>query len=127
MKNQNDIMQQIIQRETTLHQPEFRQDVQTVAALLHEAFAEIGRSGKLTHRTEVIDALQKEFDQPVIQAEDFKLDMLSHEVVILRYRSYVYDEHQQKTKHTLRSSVWVNTDQHGWQMRFHQGTPTQAR
>ncbi len=128
MNNSIEILPLIIEYESRLHKPEQRLDLKTVEALLHKDFVEIGRSGNLTDRKEIIESLLSEINQPEIHAEQFALSWINDETVILTYRSFSYADHVElvKERHTLRSSVWIKTTQHGWQMRFHQGTPSKA-
>lgn len=123
MSQSAELMQQIIERETTLHQPENRRDEQTTEGLLHGEFSEIGRSGRFYSRQDVVAALNAETDSAAIHAEEFALSHISNEAVMLTYQSFELSDNNIKVRRTWRSSLWIKTPRHGWQMRFHQGTP----
>jgi hypothetical protein len=60
-----------------------------------------------------------------VHAQDFELTEINGGVALLTYRSAHVDPVGNLYRHTLRSSLWVQTAS-GWTMRFHQGTPTAA-
>jgi len=119
-----DLLTLLVEKEVILHQPQHRQHSETLDKLLHKDFSEIGRSGRQYQRKEIIAFLQAESDNTIIQADKFSITHVSHDVVILTYRSYIRDENDQTSQHTLRSSVWLKVEGEDWQMRFHQGTQT---
>jgi hypothetical protein len=61
----------------------------------------------------------------VIWSQDYVLVKLDENFALLTYKSAHVDANGQLSRHTLRSSLWQKM-QNGWQMRFHQGTPTDA-
>ncbi len=64
--------------------------------------------------------------EPVeVHAQDFALRKLSDAVVLLTYRSAHIGPSGALERHTLRSSIW-RLEASGWQIVFHQGTPTGA-
>jgi hypothetical protein len=111
--------------EISLHDPKIRSDAVQLGALLHLEFKEFGRSGAVYTRTEIVSRLSGFEAQPKIHAQDFAVDELSSELALLTYRSAHIDETGALHRHTNRSSLWQLTEL-GWQMRFHQGTPTEA-
>ncbi len=117
-------LSQIQVLEVELHQPTTRCDPQRVAALLHEDFEEIGRSGLRYDKCQTVAALEMEADYPQIFAEGFMLAKISEGVVLLTYKSFQRDAQGRAVRCTERSSIWLLTAQAGWQMRFHQGTPS---
>jgi len=112
--------------EVELHQPTTRCDPKHVAALLHEDFEEIGRSGLRYDKCQTVAALEMETDYPPIFAEGFKLAQISEGSVLLTYKSFQHDAQGRVVRCTERSSIWLLTEKAGWQMRFHQGTPTKG-
>lgn len=110
--------------EVELQQPTTRCDPKRVAALLHEDFEEIGRSGLRYDKRQTVAALEMETDYPQIFAEGFKLAQISDSAVLLTYKSFQRDAQGHAVRCTERSSIWLLTAKAGWQMRFHQGTPT---
>ncbi|BEM33095.1 hypothetical protein SMTE5_17880 [Serratia marcescens] len=112
--------------EVELHRPTVRRDPQRVAALLHDDFEEIGRSGLRYDKCQTVAALEMETDYPPIFAEGFKLAKISEGAVLLTYKSFQRDAQGRVVRCTERSSIWLLTEKAGWQMRFHQGTPTKG-
>ncbi|BEM28214.1 hypothetical protein SME05J_17840 [Serratia marcescens] len=117
-------LSQIQALEVELHQPTTRCDPKRVAALLHEDFEEIGRSGLRYDKCQTVAALEMETDYPPIFAEAFKLAQISAGTVLLTYKSFQRDAQGYAVCCTERSSIWILTEKEGWQMRFHQATPT---
>ena len=123
MTNHAELVQHIVELEICLHQPALRRDQQILEHLLHGEFAEIGRSGQLYNRSDVVDALLGETGQVKIEAENFALSKISEDQVILIYQSFELRQDNVKVRRTLRSSIWQRSEPYGWQLRFHQGTP----
>lgn len=117
-----DILQHLIELECSLHALQ-RQDPVWLDRVLHPQFVEIGLSGFLAHRAEIIAALLQQPTQK-IEAEQFELQHLSIGVALITYRSYQVDlATGLKLKTTLRSSYWLCNAVGLWQLRFHQATP----
>ncbi|BEV71964.1 hypothetical protein THUN1379_14460 [Paludibacterium sp. THUN1379] len=111
--------------ECALHRPEDPAQPGVLAALLHGDFLEFGRSGGLVRRVEALPWLSGASGRREIVACDFALQWATETAALLTYRSSERDEQGHVGRHTLRSSLWLKGPQ-GWQMRFHQGTPTSA-
>lgn len=107
--------------ETELHQPEVRSNTVRLDKLLHEAFTEIGQSGRRYTRDEIIDELAVEKDPGKVLSENFTVQQVSAGVAILTYSSAHVDANGKESQRTHRSSLWQETPK-GWQIRFHQGT-----
>jgi hypothetical protein len=121
--DRNRLLDKLITLETKLHRVETRRNRQRMEALLHPDFIEIGRSGRVYTRAEILEEFGTDSVLPAIHASHFDLVVLADGVALLTYRSAHVDADGNLQRHTLRSSVWVSTKA-GWQMRFHQGTPT---
>ncbi|WP_342158903.1 nuclear transport factor 2 family protein [Serratia ureilytica] len=119
------LFSQIQTLEVELHQPTVRRDPQRVAALLHEDFEEIARSGLRYDKRQTVAALEMETEHPQIVAEGFALMKISEGAVLLTYKSFQRNAQGNAIRCTARSSIWMLTEKTGWQMRFHQGTPTE--
>ena len=113
------------QLEIELHQPEVRADRKKLEALLHDAFRECGRSGRLYTREEILEDLCGEIASPLIWSQDFSATELSDDIVLLTYKSAHIESDGALTSHAFRSSLWQLTGG-GWKMRFHQGTDIEA-
>ena len=109
--------------ETELHKDETRHNRKRMEMLLHPAFIEFGRSGTRYSRAEILTEFGPDRVLPAIRSGHFDLVVLAEGVALLIYVSAHVDAGGNSNRHTLRSSVWVRTNV-GWQMRFHQGTPT---
>ena len=111
--------------EASLHRPEVRRSRQRLDELLHPAFEEIGRSGRLWSRAGVVEMLIEGVGDSTVVAQDYKAVELQPGVALLTYRSAHLQADGQRVSHTLRSSIWVKA-RDGWQIRHHQGTPSAA-
>ncbi|MBI3147335.1 MAG: DUF4440 domain-containing protein [Betaproteobacteria bacterium] len=100
-----------------------RSSEERLGALLHPSFREFGRSGAEYSREAIVSLLLEDKAPPSIWAQDFALAVLSEDLALLTYRSAQIGEDGALHRHTHRSSLWQRTER-GWQMRFHQGTPT---
>jgi hypothetical protein len=113
------------QLEIELHKPTVRSDAERVSSILHESFMEIGRSGRFYNRNEIMKELSNEETGSTVWAQDFDAKEISRGLILLTYKSAHIDTEGKLSSHTFRSSLWQQTP-HGWQVRFHQGTPTGA-
>ena len=105
--------ERVIALERSALTDEVRSDPGAMAALLHPDWEEIGQSGRLWTREELlaeVGPLPAEVGLDVVSAE-----RLNPDTILLVWRS-IADEGS-----VLRSSIWVRTPQ-GWRQRFHQGT-----
>ena len=110
--------------ESDLHMPEVRSACAKLTVLLHPQFREIGRSGAIYTRDDILDKLPAETQSAKVHAQNFAVSELSSELALLTYRSAHICDDGTFTRHTHRSSIWQHGPD-GWQMRFHQGTPTE--
>lgn len=108
--------EQVVALERSLLTDEVRSDRSAVAALLHPEWQEVGRSGRLWTRDDMLDAIGP--------GEPVGLDVVSvgrvdRDTILLVWRALA------DGRSTLRSSLWVRaTDRPGapWLQRYHQGT-----
>jgi hypothetical protein len=115
----------LIANERELHKPEVRRDRARLAELLHPEFSEIGRSGAQYTRGEVLVLLPDEQEPTRVHSQDFALQVLAEGVALLTYKAAHVSAAGELQRHALRSSVWTQGAS-GWQVLFHQGTPTTA-
>jgi ribonuclease HI len=107
---------EIVERlERELLEPAVRTDASRVAALLHQDFEEIGRSGRLWGRDAIVQALALE-ESSRVDIEVLGTDRLSPETILLTART------TDARGSSLRSSLWLRVNGR-WRLRFHQGTP----
>jgi hypothetical protein len=116
------LLEQLRNLETELHQVETRRDPIRLGQLLHAGFVEFGRSGRTYTRTEVLQEFSTGGELEPVEARDFELARPGPGVAVLTYRSAHRSPTGALHRHSLRSSIWIETDR-GWVMRFHQGTP----
>jgi len=109
--------------ERELQSPGTRRDANRLNQLLHPNFREFGRSGNVYARTKLIGLLTNEEHALEIHAEDFRVQSLAEGVALLTYKSAYVSPDGPLERHSLRSSVWLHAVS-GWQLGFHQGTPT---
>ena len=104
--------EQVVALERALLTDEVRSDRAATAALLHPDWQEIGRSGRLWAREEILDGTG-----PIdpVALEVVSVEALTPDALLLLWRATA------DGRSTLRSSVWVRSGR-GWQQRFHHGT-----
>jgi hypothetical protein len=120
----DELLEQLRRLETDLHDVGTRRDARRLAGLLHPSFVEFARSGRSFDRQAVLDEFASGGDLPAVHAQDFEVAEIDAGVALLTYRSAHVDSAGRFHRWTLRSSLWVRT-QTGWQLRFHQGTPSE--
>jgi hypothetical protein len=120
---------ELIALEVELHRGATRTDRARMDALLHADFIEYGRSGTVWTR----EATLNEFAAPgaatrapAIHADAFELRELADGLALLTYRSAHIAADGTRHRFTLRSSLWQRGAAGAWQLRFHQGTPTET-
>lgn len=115
------LLQNLQALEVELHHPGVNCSRERLEQLLHPEFNEVGRSGRPYNRETVVSFLSTVRAQPAIVSEAFAVVPLGPEAALLTYRSAQIEKETGLTRHTLRSSVWLETST-GWQLRYHQGT-----
>jgi hypothetical protein len=105
--------------EESLWREETRFDTAYLETVLAADFWEIGRSGRVYSRSDILAVPWGPIDS-VLPLPDFSAHPLSADVVQVTYRSIVTYEGGVELGH--RSSIWSRTPD-GWVLRFHQGTP----
>ena len=118
-----DVLATLKALEEQLLDPAVRQSRERVAALIADDFVEIGASGRIYDKAQIVDGLaQERFAPPATRtADDFQCRMLTDGLALLTYKA-LHVEAAVETR-TLRSSIWKF--EHGrWQLMFHQGTPS---
>ena len=120
------LLEEVSSLETELHTIEARRNSQRMETLLHPDFVEFGRSGRRYTRAEILNEFGPTSVLQTVRSGKFDLAVLEEGSALLTYASAHVDGDGKQFRHTLRSSVWVCTGI-GWQLRVHQGTPTEAR
>ena len=125
MQSNAELLRTLKPLEIELHQAETRREPARLEELLHPDFEEFGRSGRTYSRSEVVAEFADCSDFPDIQAGDFSATAIGERAALLTYVSAHCAHSGERHRHTLRSSLWLLCDGH-WQLRFHQGTPTEG-
>ena len=111
--------------ELELHRGATRANRTRMETLLHPDFVEFGRSGVLwTREATIAEFAGGGESAPRILADRFVLQRLGDDLALLTYRSAHADADDRRERFTWRSSLWQGGAP-GWQLRFHQGTPTE--
>ena len=104
--------QHVVAMERALLGDEVRTDRAAVAALLHPEWQEIGRSGRLWSRDDILDSIGP---IPPVDFQVVSVDRLGPDTILLLWRTATEE------RSTLRSTLWLRTGGR-WQARVHQGT-----
>lgn len=102
--------------------PDVRSSRTELDALLADEFAEIGSSGHVWNKSEIIAALGNE-SGVTFSIDDFRASPLSNELVLAIYR--VTRKSDGGERRSVRSSIW-RFERGQWQMVFNQGTPVDS-
>ena len=119
----SDLLQELQQLEAELHHPGVRCSRARLERLLHPDFHEVGRSGQQYDRDTIIRFLASLETQPSVESGGYAVTALAEDCALLTYHSAHRQADGTMTGHALRSSVW-RRDTQGWQLYYHQGTPT---
>jgi hypothetical protein len=107
--------------EETLLRPSVRKDSHELDFLLADDFVEIGSSGRVFNKSQIIAELQIEAVLPAIRVSEFAVEMLTTEIALVTYRTTAHDADGRESLQSRRSSIWTYRDGR-WRIRFHQGT-----
>lgn len=105
--------EEVVALERSLLADSVRSDRASVAALLHPDWREIGRSGRLWTREEMLAEIGP---IPPVELEVVETVRIAPDQVLLIWRAHA------AAGITLRSSLWSRQGG-GWRQVFHQGTP----
>lgn len=111
--------------EVALHQLGVRSDRARLDQLLHPRFREFGRSGRIYTKAEILAEFSQHLQTHRVWSQDFQLEPLTEGLALLTYKSAHINSAGKLERHANRASLWQLTEV-GWQMLFHQGTPTAA-
>lgn len=105
-------------------QHEVRSDRAKLESLLHDSFLEIGASGKVYTRAEVLEALEDEVSE-IRVVENFRVRPVNSKDPTQKiYQTFYLLRHESSEGEiwTQRTSIWQQIDRE-WKLMFHQGTP----
>jgi hypothetical protein len=107
--------------EEKLLNPDVRNSSSELAELLSDDFMEIGSSGKVYYKEEVINTLQKKIACTIIM-ENYNSIQLTTGIVLITYKAVKINEPGSLRIISSRSFIWQLSG-NKWQIVFHQGTP----
>jgi hypothetical protein len=125
MTETNSLLAILRELELQIFKPEIRHDRARLDALIHPDFFEFGSSGRSYSRSDILELLPLDKSDSKVWAQDWSVRPLGKAFALLTYKSAYERSDGTLGRHTLRSSVWALTAQ-GWQIYFHQGTPTEG-
>ena len=110
---------ELVRLEEAMWRAETRFDLGFQQARFAPDFIEIGRSGRVYSREQIVSVPPQEI-RAVLPLANLAVRLLDRDTAQLTYDSLV--KYGEMTEHGRRSSIWSRTSS-GWVMRFHQGTP----
>ena len=105
--------------EESMWRDETRFDRAYMNAVLHEDFTEVGRSGRVFSRDEVLDMPPVQI-RVEIPRETFSVVEIAPAVALVSYETVPSDSRHGAAH---RGSMWIS-DGERWLLRYHQGTPS---
>ncbi len=117
-----DLPQTLLPLEHAHLTPGVRSSRAALESLLHESFTEIGASGRLYTRDDIIPLLLAEQTHPPRTISDFHTRPITNTVALTTYTLTRTDGGADGTQHhSRRSSLWL-LENNTWRLTFHQGT-----
>jgi hypothetical protein len=121
-----EILEELKAREPIFHHPEkFGRTQQDIEAQLCEEFWEVGASGTVYTKQDVIKTLLERYKDPnhqdIWETSDFELTPIALDHYLLTYVLV-----QNKTRSTRRSTIWRKIGWE-WKILYHQGTVIEER
>jgi hypothetical protein len=113
------VLDELMEREPIFHRPELDTDF---PAMITEDFWEVGASGRVYTREDVLAVLDERMRNPPEdhwESSDFRCQRLAPDLYLLTYAL------RQSDRRTRRSTIWRRTPD-GWKIQFHQGTVVQG-
>lgn len=119
--DENKILDELKSREPIFHHPEkFGKTKEDIENQICDEFWEVGASGNVYTKQDVIDTLLERYNNPdyqdIWEAKDFDLTKIAPDNYLLTYILI-----QGKTRVTRRSTLWRKVNGH-WKILYHQGT-----
>ncbi len=122
MENDSVLISELLSLEESLLKPNIRKSSEAIVDLLADDFMEIGSSGKVYRKKDIMCTLRSEAASNITLL-DFKVKLLSPEVALVIYKAVKTGSNVAEKQYSLRSSIWKLMDG-SWKIAFHQGTIT---
>lgn len=116
------ITKTIKELELSLLKPEVRSSMEALDNLLADDFIEFGSSGEKYTKADILERLPDAIEKVEYKVGDFEVVNPSDDIAIATYKTEKIINGKDKVV-SKRSSHWRKTD-NGWQMFFHEATPT---
>lgn len=115
------IIEELKAREPIFHHPDkFGKTEQEIRAQMCDEFWEVGASGSIYTKEDVIKTLIERYNdesyQDIWDVSNFEITQIAPDNYLLTYMLI-----QNKTRQTRRSTIWRKTSD-GWKILYHQGT-----
>ncbi len=120
MRDKEFIESELLLLEQSLLKPDTRKSIELLGNLLSDDFMEIGSSGMVYTKEDVIKAMLIETSVN-FELEDFRVNLLSDEIALVTYKAVKSGPDVLENISSLRSSVWKLFNG-SWKIVFHQGT-----
>jgi hypothetical protein len=124
LRDREGLLDELRQLEVALHRAAVRSDPLKLDALLHPDFWEVGSSGTVWSRAEILAEFAGQPPRYAVWAQDFVAESVAPGVALLSYRSAHVGEAGSLSRHTRRLFIWLFSGT-VWKLRFHQATPTE--
>ena len=121
MNNIEDVLEELKQREPIFHYPDkYGSTRESIESMIDDEFWEVGASGQIYEREEVIAILLKRYSDSNYKdhwvASDFKCREVANNNYLLTYNLL-----QDRDRYTRRATIW-RKDGNQWLIMYHQGT-----
>ena len=120
MEVENTLLLLLQSYEEQLLRPETRRSSHRLSELIADEFLEIGASGKIFRKQDVIDNLNNEESFESI-ISNFHSTQITKEIVLVTYTLERSVMNGKQGRISIRSSLWKLEQDH-WKIIFHQGT-----
>jgi hypothetical protein len=104
--------------EESMWRSDTRFDPAYMDRILSADFFEVGRSGRIYNRAEILATPAYDLNA-MLPLKEFRVHYINNDIVLVLYKSEALHN---GTEMAVRSSIWERTIG-GWQLKFHQGTP----
>lgn len=119
MNNKSKNLSKIIELELELQSKDVRKNIKRLAEILHDDFYEIGSSGTLYSKKDILERLPKS-EYVEMQSNNFEGNFIKDDVLLLKYDLQIFSG-KELSSNSKRTSIW-KLENNCWQMFFHQST-----
>lgn len=121
LEQRQQVAEKILALEKLLLKPEVRKSSAKLEELISEDFMEIGVSGQIYGKAEVVSSLPQEVEREFSDPVDFDVTILPDNLILATYRlDEINTNKAGESKMSFRSSVW-KVDEGRYKLIFHQG------